>query len=725
MNRVLKTLLLILSLILLMSSCSTKKEEISNNNETTPTVETTLDIDITRPSFINNKDIYVSNIIPNLNEKKVSDLTLLLNWDLIGDIFDETQITKLQKDGFVVKESYDDEFFSIYETNRYSQLSNYVTVDSLMHTYHLFFIKLLRTIETDIFYSDLIDISKYMYDQSLSDYELYKGSSFEEGALKNVIFYGVASNLIGGNTNFPDYAKDVINTELQYINNADGIASSPLLLIGVVNELEAMEDYSQYKPRGSYTRTEILQSYFKTMMWYGRIGFKANEETGTKSALLTTLNINSNQDILDKWEKIYSITSFFVGASDDPGIYEYSKLIKNAYGNLPEKSNLVNDTNSFDKYFELVKNIEMPAINSIPVLSSDLDPKAKESIPGFRFMGQRYVLDAEIFQNLVENKVEDRYLPSSLDITTALGNEISESILKNNLTFDYVNYSKQMEKMKEKVSLIDNTIWNSTLYNSWLNTLNPLNENTNKDGYPMHMQSDAWQLKKLVTFLGSWTELKHDTVLYAKQVMAEMGGAGQEDYDDRGYVEAEPAVFARLASLCDSTIEGLKNFNALTENDEENLEILSSLATKLKIIAEKELMGELPTDEEFGLIRNYGGYLEHLWIKSLEDINPNISISDLSENSSLLVTDIATDPNGLVLEVGTGHPETIYVIVYVDGIPKIASGTIFSFYEFVQPISKRLTDEEWKEMLECKYNQTTNQCENEIKKPDWVSSLYQ
>ena len=67
MNRVLKTLLLILSLILLMSSCSTKKEEISNNNETTPTVETILDIDITRPSFINNKDIYVSNIIPNLN----------------------------------------------------------------------------------------------------------------------------------------------------------------------------------------------------------------------------------------------------------------------------------------------------------------------------------------------------------------------------------------------------------------------------------------------------------------------------------------------------------------------------------------------------------------------------------------------------------------------------------------------------------------------------------
>ncbi len=30
-------------------------------------------------------------------------------------------------------------FFEIYEMNRYSQIPNFVTVDSLMHTYHLYF----------------------------------------------------------------------------------------------------------------------------------------------------------------------------------------------------------------------------------------------------------------------------------------------------------------------------------------------------------------------------------------------------------------------------------------------------------------------------------------------------------------------------------------------------------------------------------------------------------
>ena len=52
------------------------------------------------------------------------------------------------------------------------------------------------------------------------------------------------------------------------------------------------------------------------------------------------------------------------------------------------------------------------------------------------------------------------------------------------------------------------------------------------------MRSEQWARKNLSTFLGSYTELKHDSVLYAKQVMAEMGGAGMDEKpDDRGYVE--------------------------------------------------------------------------------------------------------------------------------------------------------------------------------------------
>jgi len=70
------------------------------------------------------------------------------------------------------------------------------------------------------------------------------------------------------------------------------------------------------------------------------------------------------------------------------------------------------------------------------------------------------------------------------------------------------------------------------------------------------MQNQAWARKDLNTLLGSWTELKHDTILYAKQVYAEMGG-GMEGVDDRGYVEPNPYLYARLAALVNLTREGL------------------------------------------------------------------------------------------------------------------------------------------------------------------------
>ena len=87
------------------------------------------------------------------------------------------------------------------------------------------------------------------------------------------------------------------------------------------------------------------------------------------------------------------------------------------------------------------------------------------------------------------------------------------------------------------------------------------------------MQNRAWARKELSTFLGSWAELKHDTVLYAKQVYAEAGG-GNMDVDDRGYVEPNPLVFGRLAALAKTTREGLQARQLICERDAESLQRL-------------------------------------------------------------------------------------------------------------------------------------------------------
>jgi hypothetical protein len=70
-------------------------------------------------------------------------------------------------------------------------------------------------------------------------------------------------------------------------------------------------------------------------------------------------------------------------------------------------------------------------------------------------------------------------------------------------------------------------------------------------------------------------------------------------------------------------------------------------------------------------------------------------ISDYDERFPV-VADVLTDLNtNQCLEVGVGEPAWIGVLVLIDGKPYIAEGAVFSYYEFKQPISQRLTDEDW------------------------------
>ena len=56
---------------------------------------------------------------------------------------------RLLEDGFFVSDPAGGEFFEVYESNRYFQTPSFITVDSLMHSYHLYFSYILK--KTEIF----------------------------------------------------------------------------------------------------------------------------------------------------------------------------------------------------------------------------------------------------------------------------------------------------------------------------------------------------------------------------------------------------------------------------------------------------------------------------------------------------------------------------------------------------------------------------------------------
>ena len=142
----------------------------------------------------------------------------------------------------------------------------------------------------------------------------------------------------------------------------------------------------------------------------------------------------------------------------------------------------------------------------------------------------------------------------------------------------------------------------------------------------------------------------------------------------------------------------------------------------------KELKNEKLTDAEYELIRSYGGQLEHFWMEvnreaMAKENTPTANYLD--ENPAALVTDVATDPNGEVLQVGTGYIQEIYVIVPVDGMLKLTRGGVFSYYEFPWPMDDRLTDKKWRTMMGIVFDQANPPLAEDKKptQPAWTHTF--
>lgn len=633
--------------------------------------------------------------------KAAADLSNVTNPDMFT--LSSAAQDLLVQNGFVVVPGQDREFFTLYEMSRYRPVPLLVTTDSLLHNYHLFFDHLLRMVETESLVPVLRKLNAAMLGRADEQYAALKGTAWENAARRNVGFFAVGSKLLDPALAVPKAVQNEVAAELDLIAAHQGIAVSPLLnLGGSMDPVEALkEDYSQYVPRGHYDTTDELKTYFRTMMWYGRMTFRLSREDETRSAALIVTALNQG-DNAATWNMIYDPTSFFVGESDDICYFELNGALKEAYGAAPTLQTLTTDSGKWSAFLDAAARLAPPAINSIPIFDEFINPDREKEIKGFRFMGQRFTLDASIFQRLVYREVKEnsqgrrRMLPKGLDIPAALGSREAYAILESMGETGYANYPENMAKMRKYIAGLDRASWTQNLYWGWLYALRPLLAEK-PQGYPAFMRGAAWSRKELNTFLGNWTELKHDTILYAKQNYAEAGG-GDRPVDDRGYVEPYPDLYARLAALAKATADGLAARNLLSGPDADSLARLEKLSLSLKTISEKELTASPLTDDEYNLIRGYGAQLEHFWLEALKDQGV-VHRSQSDNQPAALVADVATDPNGSVLEEATGRVNRIYALVPVDGKLRIAVGGVYSYYEFPWPINDRLTDSRWREML--------------------------
>jgi hypothetical protein len=612
----------------------------------------------------------------------------------------------IEQNGFAVSDAANwTEFFAVYESNRYNYVPSFITTDSAVHTFHLLFDYVFKDLEQQRLYSALSALSEAMVSASDAQYQALRGTEFENAARRSTAFFAVGASLLQPGFAVPEYARDLVSQELSLIEAHSGVAPSPLINAGETFESGTdvcQADYSQYIPRSHYTLTPELTAYFKAMMWYGQTTFRSAFEDEVKSALLQMSAMEDNARA-SLWMRIFEPTNFFVGECDDITWYQYKAALTEVYGEKIGDLGAVTDPALFAKAFAKIGELGPPAVNSTPIFNEEWQPDRDSAVTGYRFLGQRFTIDGAIMQRLMDRETRGRMLPKALDIPAAFGSEEAYAILESEgETEKYPSYAENMEKVRRYVAGVDGQTWRSNLYWSWMDMLRPLADAPAGDGMPFFMQNQAWTRKELNTFIGSWSELKHDTLLYAKQPMAEFGAGGDppEPPDDRGYVEPNPEVYGRLAALVRMTMDGLEQRGLLTDAARESLGVLQTLSDGLRVISEKELANEPRTGAEYDFIRAYGGELEHIFETAKKDeLADRAWYMYLNEHPGAIVADVATDPNGKVLEEATGFAKEIYVAFPRDGQVALARGVVFSQYEFTAPMAERMTDEVWHERL--------------------------
>ena len=689
--------------------------------------------------------------------KAYYDLSQVAYYNQVKQEFKLTaqQEDMLKKYGFTIAQVSNDSdptyfpwqrFEGFYYTRVYGpDLPVFVTTDSILHLFHVVFDCSLRAIEDETFYPMIYEVTQYAYEKSLSDYnQTLHDNSVTYWAKRNAtVYFAVAMSLISGeNVTVPTelaadknfFLDEIFREEPQFLTA--GFWEYPNDVV------EVMYDFTQFTVRGHYLGVTTLEQYFRTMMWYGNFPVfvpRVDENYTWVLSHVDAAAIVYARDILkenplyfDKWMTVYNVTGRLVGESDSINPLSLEVALHNVFG---EKDKYIDAVAAPSGLAALTAELSKPEYEQ-RILGQGLgkgNPEVQFRYPVvFQFMGQRYVPDSFMFQMLCWDKTgynstgDRRIMPKGLDLFAVLGSERAYQLLTPDQ--DYENYTENLVALKTAFGNLTENEWTRSSYTAWIYSLQSLVDVDYNASYPEFMRNLAWKDEKLNTASGSWAQLRHDTLLYAKEAYT---GVMICSYPE-AFVEPNPTFYSRMQKLTERTIEA---FSVLPSDFPnllilQHLETMKGVAQELEVISIKELAHQPLTAEETAFIErivykvdgcgSVGGPAG--WY--METIN---KIAMVANYTGLLdvpvVADVATFPPGdiqyppQILHVGVGYVNALVVLYpMTNGTLAAAVGPVFSYYEFPRIGTKRLNDDEWKTMLT--FDNRTAYL------PEWVKAVY-
>jgi len=268
----------------------------------------------------------------------------------------------------------------------------------------------------------------------------------------------------------------------------------------------------------------------------------------------------------------------------------------------------------------------------------------------------------------------------------------------------YPNYPAALHDARRLVDLHGDDFWGDSLYGTWLNALrglsSPGGDPTMAAGLPAVMQTEPWARRVINTQLASWAELRHDTLLYAKQSYTAIPLC---DFPD-AYVDPYPEAWAgivRLAQLGQQIAAALPASTGAGANIGPYFAAVQSVASTLGAMAEEERAGQPLTSDQLAFINQA---VDEVTMSAgcTQIVSPQGWYVQLFLNQAdtqkvdPTIADVHTDPaDSAILHVATGLPRLMYVTVDGCNGPRAYAGVVSSYFEETTTNLQRLTDMDW------------------------------
>ena len=685
------------------------------------------------------------------------------------------ELTVFKRNGFVVSErlrtySFAEGYYRVWNDD----LPVFITTDSLLQAWHRSYDAMLEELEETHLTFLLGQLLDGMAAQVPALWKDHGQGALNESILDADFFLAVARSLLTGKQIPTLLSQDArVKATLTAVGNEQ---LQDFQLFGT----NRVVDFSQFKIRGHYENSERLGHYFQATMWVGRIDMRVagNPEEAHPRELGSAIVLNEllkQSGQFETWREMDQIIQTFVGWTDSMTFAQLGEVLAaasiNSLADVPDLETLTRLQGQIEQGTYGAQNIRSD------YYESPFGPEQIRLPRSFTVFGQKFVPDSWAFSQMVydsiiwdedgkpgeEDKVQRR-VPSGLDVVfTVLGNNqiVPELVTRikdqtGRKFRDGLPYQHNMAAVREVVESQGPSVWESNVYMNWLSALRELSAPTTDSIYPEAMRTRAWAMKTVNTQLASWTQLRHDTILYAKQSYT---GGGACFYPD-GFVEPLPRFWAGLRKMADRATELLGRLGTtgqvevemrdgsgtasikLADIQKRRAEFFgrfADTARTLEEISKRELAQEPLSAEQtqfierfvqitgqlgWGANREYNGTYPRLFYKSTVYGDGNelfFQTNFGADKTDVIVADVHTDvPDvqvgdpGSVLHEAIGEVHMMLIAVDNGSDRMVYAGPVMSHFEFelIGP-PKRLSDSDWKDIY---YNQLQIH-------PDWTRSF--